>query len=61
MKNVLRLLRYGFPYSLEWLPGVVLLPHLGYVSETAMRVMYGQVVEDIVAWRSGEPIRRIDG
>ena len=37
-----------------------LLPHLGYVSETAMRVMYGQVVQDIAAWRDGAPIRRID-
>ena len=39
--------------------GSVLLPHLGYVSESAMRVMYGQVVEDIAAWRTGEPIRRL--
>ena len=39
--------------------GAVLLPHLGYVSHDAMRVMYGQVVEDIRAWRSGEPIRRL--
>jgi phosphoglycerate dehydrogenase-like enzyme len=37
----------------------VLLPHLGYVSETAMRVMYGQVVEDIAAWRDGDPVRTI--
>jgi phosphoglycerate dehydrogenase-like enzyme len=43
------------------LPGAVLLPHLGYVSETSMRVMYRQVVENIMAWRAGEPIRRIDG
>jgi phosphoglycerate dehydrogenase-like enzyme len=37
----------------------VLLPHLGYVSEPAMRTMYGQVVEDIAAWRAGDPLRRI--
>ena len=24
MKNFLRLLRYGLPYTLEWLPGVAL-------------------------------------
>jgi len=42
-------------------PGAVLLPHLGYVSEAAMRVMYGQVVEDIRAWKAGEPIRRLGG
>jgi phosphoglycerate dehydrogenase-like enzyme len=35
----------------------VLLPHLGYVSEPAMRVMYGQVVQDIAAWLQGAPIR----
>ncbi len=39
----------------------VLLPHLGYVSEPAMRLMYGQVVQDIVAWRDGAPRRRLDG
>ena len=56
-------------YEQEPLPGhhpltgcetAVLLPHLGYVSETAMRLMYGQVVENIVAWRDGDPVRRID-
>jgi phosphoglycerate dehydrogenase-like enzyme len=45
---------------LTGLPGAVLLPHLGYVSESAMRTMYGQVVEDIGAWRAGEPIRRLE-
>ncbi len=39
--------------------GAVLLPHLGYVSESAMRTMYGQVVDDIGAWRRGGPIRRL--
>jgi len=29
MKNFLRLLRYGLPYTLEWLPGVVLLAVVG--------------------------------
>jgi len=24
MRNILRLLRYGLPYTLEWLPGVIL-------------------------------------
>ncbi|MEV4349925.1 D-2-hydroxyacid dehydrogenase family protein [Actinoplanes sp. NPDC049596] len=38
-------------------PNTVLLPHLGYVTETALRTMYEQVVEDITAWRSGQPIR----
>jgi len=38
-------------------PHTVLLPHLGYVTERAYRAMYEQVVEDIVAWRSGHPVR----
>jgi phosphoglycerate dehydrogenase-like enzyme len=38
---------------------VVLLPHLGYVSEASMRNMYQQVVEDIAAWRDGAPIRTL--
>jgi len=29
MKNVLRLLRYGLPYALQWLPGVLLLAATG--------------------------------
>jgi phosphoglycerate dehydrogenase-like enzyme len=41
------------------LENVVLLPHLGYVSEATLRGMYEQVVENIVAWRDGSPIRTI--
>ena len=29
MKNLLRLLRYGLPYSVEWLPGAILLALVG--------------------------------
>jgi phosphoglycerate dehydrogenase-like enzyme len=46
-------------HPLTTLDNVVLLPHLGYVSEPAMRHMYGQVVEDIAAWRAGSPIRTL--
>jgi phosphoglycerate dehydrogenase-like enzyme len=42
------------------LDNVVLLPHLGYVSEATLRDMYVQVVQDIAAWRDGAPIRTID-
>ncbi|MCO8269060.1 D-2-hydroxyacid dehydrogenase family protein [Actinoplanes sp. TRM 88003] len=38
-------------------PRTVLLPHLGYVTENALRHMYQQVVEDIAAWRAGAPVR----
>jgi phosphoglycerate dehydrogenase-like enzyme len=44
-------------HELTTLPNVVLLPHLGYVSEPGMRHMYAQVVEDIDAFRRGQPIR----
>jgi hypothetical protein len=37
--------------------GIVLLPHVGYVSEDNFRVMYGQVVENIAAFGEGTPIR----
>jgi phosphoglycerate dehydrogenase-like enzyme len=44
-------------HALTELDNVVLLPHLGYVSEASMRNMYEQVVEDIAGWRDGAPIR----
>lgn len=46
-------------HPLTTLPNVVLLPHLGYVSEPGMRHMYGQVVQDIAAFLAGEPIRTL--
>jgi phosphoglycerate dehydrogenase-like enzyme len=44
-------------HELLALENAVLLPHLGYVSEAGFRVMYGQVVEDILAFLGGEPVR----
>jgi phosphoglycerate dehydrogenase-like enzyme len=38
-------------------PNTVLLPHLGYVTEATYRSWYEQIVEDIAAWRAGEPVR----
>jgi len=38
-------------------PNTVLLPHLGYVTDATYRVWYEQIVEDIAAWRAGEPVR----
>jgi phosphoglycerate dehydrogenase-like enzyme len=46
-------------HELTTLENVVLLPHLGYVSEPGLRHMYGQVVEDIAAFLAGVPIRVI--
>lgn len=46
-------------HPLTELDNVVLLPHLGYVSEPAFREMYVQVVQDIAAFLAGEPIRTL--
>jgi phosphoglycerate dehydrogenase-like enzyme len=46
-------------HPLTMLPNVVLLPHLGYVSEPGLRNMYVQVVEDIAAFLGDAPIRTI--
>ena len=47
-------------HPLTELDNVVLLPHLGYVSEETLRDMYEQVVEDIAAWHDGASIRTIE-
>ncbi len=46
MRNVLRLLRYGLPYTLEWLPGVVLSALVGVLE--AFRVLLLQPIFDQV-------------
>src|SRR5580692_374580 len=46
MRNVLRLLRYGLPYTLEWLPGVVLSAIVGLLD--AFRVLLLQPIFDQV-------------
>jgi phosphoglycerate dehydrogenase-like enzyme len=46
-------------HELTTLDNVVLLPHLGYVSEPGLRHMYGQVVEDIAAFLTGAPVRLV--
>jgi phosphoglycerate dehydrogenase-like enzyme len=42
---------------LRTLPNVLALPHIGYVTTDQYRTWYGQVVEDIVAWTAGDPVR----
>jgi D-3-phosphoglycerate dehydrogenase len=48
-------------HDLTTLENVVLLPHLGYASETGFRSMYVQAVEDIAAFLAGSPVRRLTG
>jgi subfamily B ATP-binding cassette protein MsbA len=47
MKNVLRLLRYGLPYSLEWLPGVVLLAMVG-VLDTFRTLLFQPIFDQVL-------------
>lgn len=42
-------------------PNTLLTPHLGYVTERNYRQAFTSVIEDIVAWRQGSPIRVIQG
>ncbi|MDR1077621.1 MAG: D-2-hydroxyacid dehydrogenase family protein [Propionibacteriaceae bacterium] len=40
-------------------PNIIASPHLGYVAQEQWRRWYGDVVEDIVAFAAGAPIRRL--
>ncbi|MGA2538000.1 MAG: ABC transporter ATP-binding protein [Terracidiphilus sp.] len=47
MKNLLRLLRYGLPYSIEWLPGVVLLAMVG-VLDTFRTLLFQPIFDQVL-------------
>jgi phosphoglycerate dehydrogenase-like enzyme len=47
-------------HPLRSLPNALLLPHIGYVTTDGYRTWFGQVVENIVAWDNGEPLRVIN-
>lgn len=38
-------------------PNTVLTPHLGFVTRAAYEAFYRGAVEDIAAWRAGQPVR----
>jgi len=48
-------------HPLRRAPNVVLTPHIGYVTEENYRSSYPQVVENIVAFLDGHPVRVIGG
>jgi phosphoglycerate dehydrogenase-like enzyme len=48
----------GHPF--RQLPTVLATPHLGYVTRGGYQIFYRDVVEDIRAYLSGEPIRLLD-
>ncbi|WP_193608792.1 D-2-hydroxyacid dehydrogenase family protein [Nocardioides lijunqiniae] len=44
-------------HPLRSLPTVLATPHLGYVSAGNYRRYFTEAVEDVAAWRAGEPVR----
>jgi phosphoglycerate dehydrogenase-like enzyme len=46
-------------HPLRSLRNTLLLPHIGFVTTDVYRTWFAQVVEDILAWSAGEPIRVI--
>jgi len=47
MKNLLRLLRYGLPFSLEWLPGVILLALVGLL-DTFRTILFQPIFDQVL-------------
>lgn len=41
------------------LDNAILTPHLGYATEQGYRRYYGDMVDDILAWMDGKPVRQI--
>lgn len=48
-------------HPLRSAPRTLLTPHVGYVTEGTYRVFFGEVVEDILAFLDGSPIRQVTG
>lgn len=44
-------------HALVRLPNVVLTPHLGYVTRGVYEIFFANIVENILAWDDGSPIR----
>jgi len=47
----------GLDHPFRSLPNTVLTPHIGYVGSEIYGIFYKHIVEDIVAWMDGSPIR----
>jgi phosphoglycerate dehydrogenase-like enzyme len=48
-------------HPLRRTPNVLLTPHIGYVTEENYRSSYPQIVENVVAFLDGHPVRVIQG
>jgi phosphoglycerate dehydrogenase-like enzyme len=46
-------------HPLRTVPEVLLTPHIGYVTEENYRIFFGDVIDDIVLFLSGTPVRRV--
>jgi phosphoglycerate dehydrogenase-like enzyme len=46
-------------HPLRQAPNVILTPHIGYVTDENYRSSYPQIVEDVVAFLDGKPVRTI--
>ena len=47
-------------HKLRFIPNVLLLPHLGYVTAENYSIFYTQMIENLEACVSGKPIRVIE-
>jgi phosphoglycerate dehydrogenase-like enzyme len=47
-------------HPLRTLRNTVLTPHIGFVAEQSYARIYGDAVEDVLAWRDGTPIRVLE-
>ena len=47
-------------HPLRSAPHTVLTPHLGYVTEQNYQLFFDDVLEDIVAWAAGSPVRVVE-
>ena len=47
-------------HKLRFLPNALLVPHIGYVTAENYSIYYNQMIENIEACLSGEPIRVIE-
>jgi phosphoglycerate dehydrogenase-like enzyme len=41
------------------LDNIILTPHTGYFTEESYKIFYQQIVENIIAWHNGSPLRQL--
>jgi phosphoglycerate dehydrogenase-like enzyme len=48
-------------HPLRTMPNVIATPHIGYVTARGYEHFYAEIVENIVAWNKGHPVRLLGG